>query len=123
MGRATVLDTAVIVEPSQYLRELVAILLEETGYEVKELSSLDEVVPFMEAGARVALLFADMPARQLVRTARTLSENWPSVRIIVPCESDERSDFLPRTALRMNSPWNALDVLIHAERARQSLAM
>ena len=120
MEQAMRSETALVVEPSARLRELVAILLEETGYIVREIPSIEDVLPCMRDEANVRLLFIDAPARDLIDTARTISRKWPRVRLIVPCGSEEAADFLPNTALRMNSPWNALDVLIHAERARLS---
>jgi CheY-like chemotaxis protein len=120
MGQGYSPQTALIVEPSDELRELVGILLEETGYEVIETPSLDDVVDLMEDGLRVSLLFVDLPARDLVGLARKISHDWPWVRLIVPCAGQEEAEALPDTALRMNSPWNALDVLIQAERARLS---
>jgi DNA-binding NtrC family response regulator len=118
MGSAASPERAVVLEPSERLCELVAILLEETGYQVKETRSLTEALAVLEACQPVSLLFADVSPSDATRLAETVERNWPEVRLIVPC-ADKDAD-LPEIALRMQSPWNALDVLIQAERVRQS---
>lgn len=121
MGQTAMLRTAVVVEPSARLRELVTVLLEETGYNVEESNSMNEALAVMQAkGMDVALLFIDLAGVEIESAARSVAQQWPWVRLIVPCSSSERGARLPPSAFLMQSPWNALDVLIQAERARQS---
>ena len=121
MDQAASPRSALVVEPNASLRELVAVLLEETGYEVEHSRSMTEALAVLGShGVDVAIVFADTSGADIESAARTIAHKWPWIRLIVPCASKERGARLPASALLMQSPWNALDVLIQAERARQS---
>ena len=121
MGQAAAPGMAVVVEPRRELRELVSVLLEETGYRVEQSPSIEEAMTLIAADPPdVAVLFADIPGEAIASSARAVAQRWPWVRMIIPCARNLDGAALPDSALLMHAPWNALDVLIQAERARIS---
>src|ERR671916_3199645 len=78
---------ALVVEDNPHVRELAAILLEETPLDVVEVESAEAALDCLqERGGEVAMIFADvrlpgeMDGVQLAKAACTL---WPTIRIVL----------------------------------------
>jgi CheY-like chemotaxis protein len=123
MGRALRERTmAIVVEDDQDQADLAAVLLEEAEFDVKEVASAEDAKAILEAnGARVALVFADVWLNRSadgIALARAIAERWPWIKLIVTSgQAGPALDELPRSAVYMQKPWRALDLLVEAERA------
>jgi DNA-binding NtrC family response regulator len=123
MGRASRERTmAIVVEDDQDQADLAAVLLEEAEFDVKEVASAEEASALLEEhGARVALVFADVWLNRSadgIALARSVAERWPWIKLIVTSgQAGPVLDELPRSAIYMQKPWRALDLLVEAERA------
>ncbi len=125
MGRLTDMrSVALVVDDDADVRSLAAAILEETDLRVIEASSGEEALDYLRAQAgEVVFLFTDVRLPCLmsgVDLARNVQSNWPWIRVMVtsgaPLDQNEVAE-LPREVGFMPKPWNALDVLIEAERA------
>jgi CheY-like chemotaxis protein len=113
---------ALIVEDDPDVRELAAVLLEETALDVVEVESAEAALDCLqERGGEVAMIFADirlagmMDGVQLARAACTL---WPTIRIVLTSgAASDRLDELPDCVTFMPKPWRGLDVLVEADKA------
>lgn len=110
---------AIVVEDDSDQREIIAVLLEESDMHVIECSSAEAGLAALNLykGA-VAFLFTDVTLAgdmSGVELARIAKRNYPNLTTVVtsgrPCSG------VPRDALFMPKPWNALDVLMAAERS------
>ncbi len=113
---------ALVVEDDPHVRELAAVLLEETKLDVVEVESAEAALDCLrERGGEVAMIFADvrlqgtMDGVQLANAACTL---WPTVRIVITSGAAGASlEGLPERVTFMPKPWRGLDVLVEAEKA------
>ncbi len=113
---------ALVVEDDPHVRELAAVLLEETKLDVVEVESAEAALDCLrERGGEVAMIFADvrlqgtMDGVQLANAACTL---WPTVRIVLTSGAAGASlEGLPERVTFMPKPWRGLDVLVEAEKA------
>jgi DNA-binding NtrC family response regulator len=113
---------ALVVEDDPHVRELAAVLLEETKLDVVEVESAEAALDCLrERGGEVAMIFADvrlqgtMDGVQLAKAACTL---WPTVRIVITSGAAGASlEGLPERVTFMPKPWRGLDVLVEAEKA------
>jgi DNA-binding NtrC family response regulator len=113
---------AIVVEDDRDQADLAAALFEEAEFEVAEVASAEEAMRLLEEnGTRVALVFADVWLNRSadgVALARAIADRWPWIKLIVTSgAAGSTIDELPRSAVFMQKPWRALDLLVEAERA------
>jgi len=119
MGRA-VRPTALIVDDDAQQRELIAILLEETGLDVIPVASSEEAVNVLRISARkIVLIVAAMDLPSFMDGARLAiyAQQWPWIRVVVTSHDEDCVEQLPHPAVVMYKPWLPLNMLIQAERA------
>jgi DNA-binding NtrC family response regulator len=113
---------ALVVEPDQERRALVATLLEESDLQVIECDSAEAALAVVDLkGNQVAMVVTDVElAGRIdgVTLAQNLEAQHPEVPVIVmSAEPSDRTNELPDHALQLACPWRPLDMLIVAERA------
>jgi DNA-binding NtrC family response regulator len=120
MARGDARTAALIVEDEPSVRELASALLEESELHVIECESAEAALSVLQRrGDSVALCFIDIRLPGLIDgidLARLVETHWPQVTVIVTSgDPGQRLDGLPKSAVYMQKPWRALDVLIAAE--------
>jgi CheY-like chemotaxis protein len=115
--------TALIVEDDADLRELSAALLEESELDTIECESAEAALATMLLrGQDVAMIFADIRLPGVmdgVDLAREVKLRWPHLTVILTSgDPGERLNHLPPGVQYMPKPWQPLNVLMMAERAR-----
>jgi DNA-binding NtrC family response regulator len=126
MGQAQQERRAVlIVEDDADLRSLTAALLEDEQLDTIECESAEAALATMLIGGRdVAIIFADIRLRGVmdgVDLAREVKMRWPFLPVVLTSgHPRERVGELPPGVVYMPKPWQPLNVLIAAERARAS---
>jgi DNA-binding NtrC family response regulator len=120
MAKGDARTAALIVEDEPSVRELASALLEESELHVIECESAEAALSVMQRrGDSVALCFIDIRLPGLIDgidLARLVETHWPQVTVIVTSgDPGQRLDGLPKSAVYMQKPWRALDVLIAAE--------
>ena len=119
MGKA-IRPTALIVDDDARERELIGILLEESGLDVIEVASSEEAVNLLRVSARkIVLIVAAMDLPSFMDGARLAiyALQWPWIKVIVTSHEHQSVERLPRPAVVMPKPWLPLNMLIHAEKA------
>jgi CheY-like chemotaxis protein len=114
---------ALIVEDDAELRWLTAALLEESELDIIECESAEAALATMLIrGKDVALIFADLRLPGVmdgVDLAREVKIRWPHLTVVVTSGNPgERLEQLPAGVIYMPKPWQPLNVLVVAERAR-----
>jgi CheY-like chemotaxis protein len=114
---------AVIVEDDAELRWLTSALLEESELDIVECESAEAALATMLIrGKDVALIFADVRLPGVmdgVDLAREVKMRWPHLTVVVTSGNPgERLEHLPAGVIYMPKPWQPLNVLMVAERAR-----
>jgi len=112
---------ALIVEDEASVRQLASTLLEESDLHVIECESAEAALAVLQRrGETIALCFIDVRLPGLidgVDLAQLIATYWPHVTVIVTSgDPGERLESLPKSAVYMQKPWRALDVLIAAEK-------
>ena len=120
MAKGDARTAALIVEDEPSVRELASALLEESELHVIECESAEAALSVMQRrGDSVALCFIDIRLPGLIDgidLARLVETHWPHVTVIVTSGDPGQSlDGLPKSAVYMQKPWRALDLLIAAE--------
>ena len=116
---------ALVVEPDQEQRALVATLLEESDLQVIECDSAEAALAVVDLkGDRMAMVVTDVAlAGRIdgVTLAQNLEAQHPEMPVIVmsALPSDRVND-LPDNVHQLACPWRPLDMLIVAERARRA---
>jgi CheY-like chemotaxis protein len=115
--------TALIVEDDADLRELSAALLEESELDTIECESAEAALATMLLrGQDVAMIFADIRLPGVmdgVDLAREVKLRWPHLTVVLTSGNPGgRLDKLPPGVQYMPKPWQPLNVLMVAERAR-----
>jgi CheY-like chemotaxis protein len=115
--------TALIVEDDADLRELSAALLEESELDTIECESAEAALATMLLrGQDVAMIFADIRLPGVmdgVDLAREVKLRWPHLTVVLTSGNPGgRLDQLPPGVQYMPKPWQPLNVLMVAERAR-----
>jgi CheY-like chemotaxis protein len=115
--------TALIVEDDSDLRQLSAALLEESELDTIECESAEAALATMLLrGQDVAMIFADIRLPGVmdgVDLAREVKLRWPHLTVILTSgDPGERLNHLPPGVQYMPKPWQPLNVLMVAERAR-----
>jgi CheY-like chemotaxis protein len=114
---------ALIVEDDAELRWLTSALLEESELDIIECESAEAALATMLIrGKDVALIFADVRLPGVmdgVDLAREVKMRWPHLTVVVTSGNPgERLEHLPAGVIYMPKPWQPLNVLMVAERAR-----
>jgi CheY-like chemotaxis protein len=115
--------TALIVEDDADLRQLSAALLEQSELDTIECESAEAALATMLLrGQDVAMIFADIRLPGVmdgVDLAREVKLRWPHLTVILTSgDPGERLHHLPPGVQYMPKPWQPLNVLMVAERAR-----
>jgi DNA-binding NtrC family response regulator len=116
---------ALVVEPDQEQRALVATLLEESDLQVIECDSAEAALAVVDLKiAHMAMVVTDVAlAGRIdgVTLAQNLEAQHPEVPVIVmSARPSDRVNELPDNVHRLACPWRPLDMLIVAERARRA---
>ena len=114
---------ALIVEDDAELRWLTSALLEESELDIVECESAEAALATMLIrGKDVALIFADLRLPGVmdgVDLAREVKMRWPHLTVVITSGNPgERLEHLPAGVIYMPKPWQPLNVLMVAERAR-----
>jgi CheY-like chemotaxis protein len=114
-----------IVEDDPEVRLLTKILLEESELEVIECESAEAALATMPLrGQDVAMIFADIHLSgemDGIDLAREVKIRWPHLVVILTSgNAGEHLKQMPPGVDYMPKPWQPLDVLVAAERARSS---
>jgi CheY-like chemotaxis protein len=117
--------TALVVEDDAELRWLTATLLEESELDIVECESAEAALAIMLIrGPDVTMVFADIRLPGVmdgVDLAREVKMRWPHLTVVLTSGNPgERINHLPPGVLYMPKPWQPLNVLMVAERARLS---
>jgi CheY-like chemotaxis protein len=117
--------TALVVEDDAELRWLTATLLEESELDIVECESAEAALAVMLLRGRdVMMIFADIRLPGVmdgVDLAREVKMRWPNLTVVLTSGNPgERLEQLPAGVQYMPKPWQPLDVLMVAERARLS---
>ncbi len=119
MGRV-IRPTALIVDDDTEQRELIAILLEEIGLDVIQVTSSEEAVNVLRASAhKIVLIVAAMNLPSFMDGARLAAyvQQWPWIRVVVTSYGDDAGEDPPHPAVVMPQPWLPLNMLIQAQKA------
>ena len=116
---------ALVVEDDAELRWLSATLLEESELDIVECESAEAALAVMlMRGAEVAMIFADIRLPGVmdgVDLAREVKMRWPHLTVVLTSGyPGDRLKQLPPGVLYLPKPWQPLNVLMVAERARLS---
>lgn len=124
MGRAGK-HNVLVVEDDQLQRELVSLILEESGMNVIQcMSGEDAVVVLETAGSDLTLMFTDvdldgdMSGLELASMAK---QRFPHIDVIVT--SGQIVEHVPDNVLFMQKPWLPLELLRRAGMSRQRPAV
>jgi CheY-like chemotaxis protein len=114
-----------VVEDDAELRWLSATLLEESELDIVECESAEAALAIMlMRGAEVAMVFADIRLPGVmdgVDLAREVKMRWPHLTVVLTSGNPgDRLKQLPPGVLYLPKPWQPLNVLMVAERARLS---
>jgi CheY-like chemotaxis protein len=112
--------TALIVDGDAQQRELIAILLEETGLDVIPAASSEEAVNVLRISARKIVLIVtamDLPSFMDGARLATYAQQWPWIRVVVTSHDEDAAEELPHPTVAMPQPWLPLNLLIQAEKA------
>ena len=117
---------ALIVEDDADLRQLTALLLEESEFDAVECESAEAALAVMLLrGKDVSMVFADIRLPGVmdgVDLARELKMRWPHLSVILTSGNPgDRLDHMPPGVQYMAKPWQPLNVLMAAERARAAV--
>jgi CheY-like chemotaxis protein len=117
---------ALIVEDDAELRRLTATVLEESELDIIECESAEAALATMLLrGQDVTMIFADLRLSGVmdgIDLAREVKMRWPHLMVILTSgNAGERLQQLPPGVDYMPKPWQPLNVLMAAERARSSV--
>jgi CheY-like chemotaxis protein len=108
------------VDDDPLQRELIAILLEETGLDVIPAASSEEAVNVLRISARKIVLIVtalDLPSFMDGVRLATYAQQWPWIRVVVTSHDEDVAEELPHPAVVMRKPWLPLNMLIQADKA------
>jgi CheY-like chemotaxis protein len=116
---------ALVVEDDAELRWLSATLLEESELDIVECESAEAALAVMlMRGPEVAMIFADIRLPGVmdgVDLAREVKMRWPHLTVVLTSGNPgDRLKHMPPGVLYLPKPWQPLNVLMVAERARRS---
>jgi CheY-like chemotaxis protein len=116
---------ALIVEDDAELRWITMTVLEQVELDIVECESAEAALATMLLrGQDVTMIFADIRLSGVmdgIDLAREVKMRWPHLTVILTSgNAGERLEHLPLGVDYMPKPWQPLDVLMAAERARWS---
>ncbi len=116
---------ALIVEDDAELRRLTTTVLEESELDIIECESAEAALATMLLrGQDVTMIFADIRLSGVmdgIDLAREVKMRWPHLMVILTSgNAGERLEQLPPGVDYMPKPWQPINVLMAAERARSS---
>jgi two-component system cell cycle response regulator CpdR len=122
MGQASPFKPiALVVENDVLQRELIGVLLEESGMGVLQCESAEAALRLLEKmGGCVSMMFTDVNlAGQIdgVELAHFAKQRYPDIHVIVTSGLEVTKN-LPEGAMFIPKPWLPLDVLREAERSQ-----
>jgi CheY-like chemotaxis protein len=117
--------TVLIVEDDTELRRVTAALLEESELDIIECESAEAALATMLLrGQDVSMIFADLRLPGVmdgIDLAREVKMRWPHLTVVLTSgNAGDRLSHLPAGVQYMPKPWQPLNVLMAAERARVS---
>jgi CheY-like chemotaxis protein len=118
--RPIIRPTALVVDADAQQRELIGILLAESGLDVIRAASSEEAVNVLRDGAReIVLIVTAMHLPSFMGGARlaVYAQQWPWIRVVVTSQDEDAAEELPHPAVIMHKPWLPLNMLIQAEKA------
>lgn len=111
--------TALVVEDDLFQRDLIAVLLEESGMSVVQCKSAEEAFRVLQqSGERIVMMFTDVALAgniDGIDLSRFVRRWYPHIRILVT-SGRAPTKSLPDGTMFMPKPWLPLDVLREAER-------
>ena len=126
MGRARPFDRskppiALIVEDDPAVREIAAVLFEESDLRVITCDNAEKAfAKLCQHGAETVLVFADVRLAGLmdgVDLAHRVRRMWPHIKVILTSGHPNSASDLPAEVEYLAKPWLALDLLVQAEKA------
>src|SRR5215475_4519886 len=117
--RPTIRPTALVVDADSQQRELLGILLAESGLDVIRAASSEEAINVLRQGARqIVLIVTAMSLPSFMDGARLAiyAQQWPWIRVVVTSRDEDEVEPLPRPAVVMPKPWLPLNMLSQGER-------
>jgi CheY-like chemotaxis protein len=118
--RPTIRPTALVVDADAQQRELIGILLAESGLDVIGVASSEEAINVLRDGARRIVLIVtamNLPSFMDGPRLAIYAQQWPWIRVVVTSQDDDVAEGLPHPAVIMHKPWLPLNMLIQAEKA------
>jgi CheY-like chemotaxis protein len=118
--RPTIRPTALVVDADAQQRELIGILLAESGLDVIGVASSEEAINVLRDGARRIVLMVtamNLPSFMDGPRLAIYAQQWPWIRVVVTSQDDGAAEALPHPAVIMHKPWLPLNMLIQAEKA------
>ena len=115
MGRATKLPVVLLVEDEALISNLIADVLNNSGFAVHELASGDAALAYLHAGGEVDVLFTDinLPGAidgvELARQARQLRPELPIIYTSGRCAYSDLGTVVPRSVF-VAKPYSPPDV-------------
>jgi CheY-like chemotaxis protein len=114
-----------IVEDDAELRLLTKMVIEESGLDIIECDSAEAALATMLLrGQDVAMIFADIRLSGVmdgIDLAREVKMRWPHLVVVLTSgNAVEHPERLPPGVEYMPKPWQPLNVLLAAQRARSS---
>lgn len=120
MGQSTKTLRALVISDDEKTRQISAILIEESGFQVMEAATIEQADPILERHAgRLNLIFADAGSGRDARDlAERIARTWPWIRVLVSLDTALDSGAAwPGNSSTLKQPWYPLDLLIETERA------
>jgi DNA-binding response OmpR family regulator len=126
LGEGRLWAIALIVEDDAELRQLMKMVIEEAELDIIECDSAEAALATMLLRGRdVAMIFADIRLSGVmdgIDLAREAKMRWPHLVVVLTSgNAVERPERLPLGVDYMPKPWQALNVLVAAQRARSSV--
>jgi DNA-binding NtrC family response regulator len=110
---------ALVVEDDEDQRHLVTVLLEESEMTVIQCESAEAAELVMnKVGGALSLIFTDVKLAghmSGIELANIVQKRFPDLAVIITSGHGHAN--LPENTVFMPKPWNALDILIEAQRA------
>lgn len=120
MGQSGKTSRALVISDDEKTRQISAILIEESGFQVMEAATIEQADPILERHAeKLDLVFADACSGRDARDlAQRIASTWPWIRVLVSLDNSvDAGAAWPTNSSTLKQPWYPLDLLIEAERA------
>jgi CheY-like chemotaxis protein len=112
---------ALVLTSHEEEREMIGTLLENSGYEVREVGRVQPALDLLASvGLDVGMCFAgfaDPDAAECAEFARYIARDYPWVKVVISAPTID-TGWLPANAERISYPPLPLDIIIRAERIK-----